>query len=64
MTTNKRIELARRWLKASREDMHGPSRQWQEEQFDRYHRDLGLIIDFLTDLEDELWPSEEKEMEE
>ena len=64
MTTNKRIELARRWLKVSREDMHGPSRKWPEEQFDRYHRDLGLIIDFLTDLEDELWPSEEKDLEE
>ena len=56
MTTEQRIALARQWLRTRRETVDGPARQWTDEQHDRFHRDLGFLVDFLTDLEDELWP--------
>ena len=56
MTTQQRIELAQTWLRTCRENLLGPSKQWRWKEFDRFDRDLRLLRDFITDLEDELWP--------
>ena len=45
----KDIEAARQWLKKQREDMNGPMATWSGDTWDRFHRDFGLLIDFLTD---------------
>lgn len=49
------IAIAHQWLKKQREDVHGHIGTWKPETMDNYHRDLGLLIDFVTDC----WPKQE-----
>ena len=63
MTTTERIELARTWLKASRENLWGPSTRWTAWQMIEYYQQQRLLADFLTDMESELWPVEAPEIE-
>lgn len=37
-----------RWLKLERESVHGSMRTWREETLETFHRDLGLLVDFVT----------------
>lgn len=48
------VDVAHQWLKKSREEANGPISQWTSEEMDRYHTDLGLLVDFVTDC----WPNE------
>ena len=47
------ITVAHEWLRNSREEWLGPMREWTQENRDNYHRDLGLLVDFVTDC----WPN-------
>lgn len=44
--------LAHQWIKKQREDISGPMRNWNTLEMDNYHRDLGILVDFVTDC----WP--------
>lgn len=50
------VELAHIWLKGQREQWDGPMNTWTDDAKDRYHRDLGLLVDFVTDC----WPNDEE----
>ncbi len=47
------IDVAHEWLKKSRQEWNGHISTWTPEQMDNYHRDLGLLVDFVTDC----WPN-------
>ena len=47
------IDVAHQWLKKQCEDVNGHISTWPSETMDRYHRDLGLLVDFVTDC----WPN-------
>ena len=49
------IDVAHGWLKKSRQEWNGHISTWTPEQMDNYHRDLGLLVDFVT----ECWPNAE-----
>jgi len=49
------IDVAHQWLKKSRQEWNGHISTWTPEQMDSYHRDLGLLVDFVTDC----WPNAE-----
>ena len=48
-------DVAHQWLKKQREDWHGHISIWTPQIKDQYHRDLGLLVDFVTDC----WPNSE-----
>ena len=50
-----KLDIAKEWLAEKYTALHGSSRS--EWPMDSYHRDLGLLIDFVTDC----WPSAEIE---
>lgn len=50
------IDIAHRWLKKRMEECGGLMSTWTPEEMDRYHRDLGLLVDFVTDC----WPSSDQ----
>jgi hypothetical protein len=45
--------VAHAWLKKQCEDVNGHMSTWTTETMDSYHRDLGLLVDFVTDC----WPN-------
>ncbi len=45
-------DVAHQWLKRERQEANGHMSQWTTEEMDRYHTDLGLLVDFATDC----WP--------
>lgn len=49
----KPIDIAHEWLKKSHQEWNGHISTWTPEQMDNYHRDLGLLVDFVTDC----WPN-------
>ncbi len=49
----KPIDIAHEWLKKSRQEWNGHISTWTPEQMDNYHRDLGLLVEFVTDC----WPN-------
>lgn len=50
-TTTARIEFSKAWLRRGLIQLHGVQATWPQEVQDRYHRDLGFLYDFLTDLD-------------
>ena len=50
----KGVDIAHQWLKKGRQKSNGPMSQWTTEAMDRYHADLGLLVEFVTDC----WPDE------
>ncbi len=46
------VDIAHQWLKKNRQEWNGPISTWTSEQMDRYHTDLGMLVDFVTDC----WP--------
>ena len=49
----KPIDIAHEWLKKNRQEWSGHISTWTPEQMNNYHRDLGLLVDFVTDC----WPN-------
>ncbi len=43
------VKIAHKWLKDGREEANGHISQWTTDEWNRYHTDLGLLIDFVTD---------------
>lgn len=48
------VQIAHGWAKRKCEHINGQMITWDQVQMDSYHRDLGLLIDFVTDCETEL----------
>lgn len=48
-------DIAHEWLKKDRESYLGHISTWTPEQMDKYHTELGLLINFVT----ECWPNGE-----
>ncbi len=46
----KLVEFAKAWLKAGALHTSPNLRDWPVDEQDRYHRDLGLLYHFITDL--------------
>lgn len=46
-------DIAHEWLKKDRESYLGHISTWTPEQMDKYHTELGLLINFVT----ECWPN-------
>lgn len=51
--TRSAIDISHRWLKKNHQEWNGHISTWTPEQMDNYHRDLGLLVDFVTDC----WPN-------
>lgn len=49
MKSDERIAIVREWLTKQTESFLGPQMSWTPEERDNYHRDLGLLVDFVTD---------------
>lgn len=44
-------DAAKAWLDRKYADWHGPRTGWTAEQREQYYRDLGFLIDYVTDTE-------------
>lgn len=51
------IDIAREWLRKSYWQTLGDRELWTKEQVERYHTELGLLVEFVNDC----WPKEPKE---
>ena len=53
------IDTAKKWLTESLQNGHGPRINWEQETIEQYHRDFGLLVDFIidnTDTQDKAQP--------
>lgn len=52
MKTEHPYMIAREWLKAHHERWFGDCKNWNQERKDKYHTELGLLLEFVEDC----WP--------